>query len=260
MVPKRAEPPHVEENVHDAEVHEDRRHEPPDLAVEDVVQAVVMPSAFLVAVLCREAQRRLDPCAVCRRFLQEKDDDADGDQGHGQRSPAQARVGPEVGDFAIVLAKLLVELLLAAADRLGGVDGLLIAGVVGPAQVALQLFAGACDVVFVVDPEVPALGPLVDAGLHPESQKVVGEDLGVESPWAMFRSGATVNPLEFDHGDAASRIDPASVRRRDPRDHSQTTTRGPPAHPIGPSPLSRNRAFFGRAWPADWLAATGMIR
>ena len=47
-------------------------------------------------------------------------------------------------------------------------------------QKALELFAGAADVVFVVDPDEPTVGPVVDAGFDPEGQEIVGEDLGVD--------------------------------------------------------------------------------
>ena len=253
IVPSRAERPHVKDKMHDPEVQEDGRHEPPHLAVEDVVQAIVMPSAFLVAVLCRKVQRRLDPLTVSRRFLHEEDDDADGHEDHGQRSPAHARVSPKIGHFAIVFPKFLVALLLATADRRGGVDRFLKARVVGPAQVALQLFAGSCDVVFVIDPQQRALGPLVDAGFDSEGQKVIGEDLGVD-------------PLR-QCSDLAQRSIPSNLitamRRAEatrPRfaaatiqTLSQITTRGPPAHVIALRP-ARGFAFPGPS-PARRLAS-----
>ena len=108
--------------MQNAEMHEDRRHEPPDLAVEDVVEAVVvylgLPGrrSWSKSSSARTTSRGLLSGDCCRKKTITQTDD----QGDGQGPPAQAGIGPQVGDLAIVLAELLVELLLAAADRLGG--------------------------------------------------------------------------------------------------------------------------------------------
>ena len=107
----------------DAEVHEDRRHEPPDLAVLDVSRPLSWRSALRSTVVGREeaadsTQPAMpSPATFCRR----KTTTQTAIRSDGQRAPAQAGIAPEVGGFAKVLAELLVELLLLAADRLGGV-------------------------------------------------------------------------------------------------------------------------------------------
>ena len=218
--------------------------------MEDVVQTVAMPSAFLVAIHRRKTERRLD---LAKRSLGEfcmrKTTTQMATRIMVNGTTAQARVGPKVGDFAIVLAKFLVALLLATADRCGGVHGLLIAGVVGPGSDNLQLFAGRADVVFVIDPEEPALGPLVDAGFDPESQEVVGEDLGVDPLGQCSDLAQRSIPSNSITAQAASRSDPAPVRRRDSRDRSQTTTRGPPAHSTGLSIRCRESRFLRQHLP-----------
>src|SRR3954454_9063031 len=49
-------------------------------------------------------------------------------------------------------------------------------------EVGRQFGSGLVEVILVVDPDEPAVGAFVEAGLHALGQQVVAEDLGVDIP------------------------------------------------------------------------------
>ncbi len=81
---------------------------------------------------------------ACRRFLHEKDEHADGRKNHGQRAPAQARVGPQVGDLAIVFAELLSRSCSRRRIAAAASTAFWKRGSSGRLKKPLQLFASLC--------------------------------------------------------------------------------------------------------------------
>jgi hypothetical protein len=69
--------------------------------------------------------------------------------------------------------KLLIEPLGFTLNRPGRSLGEMIARIVGILLEGVKLLAGLRDVVLVVDPDRPAVGPLLDARGHAKSQEVI---------------------------------------------------------------------------------------
>ncbi len=154
-------------------MHEDRRHQPPYLAVRDVIESVVAyPSIGVKSFGCKK-KAVLDLTSFAR-ILEQENNQANRDECDGQWAALNAWSGPQIGNFAKVLAKLLVEHLFLAPDCLSCLVGIAIKRIVGMAQEVSQFVAGPRDLILVIDPQVPTLRQVIDAGLDAESQEVVG--------------------------------------------------------------------------------------
>ena len=108
--------------------------------------------------------------------------------------------------------------------------------IVGLAQVRLELLACPRDMVLVVDPDVPSLGPLVDPSLDVEGEEMVGEDLGVQALGQCSDLSQRSIPHEVERERAAGPIKPARAPVRPCRDRPQPTTRGPAWNPLARFP------------------------
>ncbi len=131
-----------------------------------------------------------------------------------RRPAAEPEAGPPVGDVAVVLAELAVELLLATAALRGERGRIAELRIVGPAQVGLELLPGPGDLVFVEDPNGPAGGVPVQPGFHPQAEQVVLEDLGVEIRGEvadLSQEGSSFEPREEDRGRSPERRSPSFV-------------------------------------------------
>ena len=235
-----------------------RRHQPPDLAVQDVGQgrchASVLPGRGTLV-----EKQSVDSISVklagdsCRK----KTTTQMPDQDHRQGAAAQARIGPQVGDFAIVFPELAGR----ALARDGGSprrrrppfeSGGRRAGSDSPRSSS----PARAEVVFIINPEQPALGPLVDAGLDPERQQVVGEDLGVDTLGQCSDLAQRSIPSNAITPTRRTGVDPAPSTLAATLETTPDYHKRGAAHTIG-LPVSAGSSFVPKS-AIGW--ATGMIR
>ena len=107
---------HVEEQVEEIEVEENRRDQPPDLSGRDRGKdGPIIPESLVVLV----GREREDAENGRREHVQHKDDNAGDDQPEGERGPMVHRPFPPFAEVLDPLAVVFLNLLLLLADLLG---------------------------------------------------------------------------------------------------------------------------------------------
>ena len=105
-------------------------------------------------------------------------------------------------------------------------------GVPGLADVRLQLGLGTRELVFVVDPDQPAVGLLVKPGLHSQREEVIAEELRIEVPWQRADLTQRSFPWRLSSVGKAPGLDGRAASTSARRKHLiKNNTRCTPVHP-----------------------------